>query len=373
MFSRESFPPQGRECPRISRHEAQVFITEILNEDLPLARPPSLPWINRIIQAFHKRLPFQNITFLSKTESCCVPSWEEIRTDVLKEGKGGLCLSLNVAFAAIVRAFGVLAYTVPADYVATSGRSVHVLTVFHKCSAAGNHPSAGTMHEVTSGRKDLRRSSRLKQKQLCECGVRCSQTLDSFPRNSLYVADVGCGFPTRKSINLCEDLGRPFVDCGLEYCFMNNGHKFLRLHRTGDDVPEGEQEFVNGEGWRPVFSFALTPQPLSYFCNTMRSVYVDKEASPYFTELHAVRYPGNSETIAFKATWSSQKGCTSSKKHYYKMEKSVKTIEGEVRKVEQSMKLRDIVTYIRIRFPMIPLSEVQRSVEYFWSLDEHMI
>ncbi|XP_050724238.1 uncharacterized protein LOC127002392 isoform X2 [Eriocheir sinensis] len=251
MFSREYFPPQGRECPRISRHEANLFVTGILNEDLPLARPPSLPWINRIIQAFHKRLPFQNITFLSKTESCCVPSWEEIRTDVLKEGKGGLCLSLNIAFAAIVRAFGVLAYTVPADYVATSGRSVHVLTVFHKCSATGNRLRAGTMHEATSGRKDLRRSSRLKQKQLCECGVRCSQTLDSFPRNSLYVADVGCGFPTRKSINLCEDLGRPFVDCGLEYCFMNNGHKFLRLHRTGDDGPEGEQKScMNGCAYR---------------------------------------------------------------------------------------------------------------------------
>lgn len=126
---------------------------------------------------------------------------------------------------------------------------------------------------------------------------------------------------------------------------------------------------MNPEGWRPVFSFALTPQPLSYFCNTMRSVYVDKEASPYFTELHAVRYPGNSETIAIKAMWSSQKGCTSSKKHCnnYKMEISVKTIEGEVRKIKQNIKVSDIITYIRIHFPMIPINEVQKSVEHFWS------
>lgn len=218
----------------------------------------------------------QNITFLSKTERCCVPSWEEIRKDVLKEGKGGLCLSLNVAFAAIVRAFGVLAYIVPADYVATNGRSVHVLTVFHNCSATDKGLSTETMCEATSWSKDLRRSSRLKQKQLCRCGVQYSQTLDSFHRNSLYVADVGCGFPTRKSISLCEDLGKPFVDCGLEYCFINKGHKFLRLHRTGDDVPEGEQVRYCNVTHVTHFFFDSRWCSISYYCELFTNKYFYK-------------------------------------------------------------------------------------------------
>lgn len=199
---------------------------------------------------YHSTLSvLQNITFLSSSDQCCVPSWEDIQRDVLKQGKGGLCLSLNVAFAAVVRAFGVLAYLVPADYVATKGRSVHVLTVFHICSMTDKSlcKCVETSSEATPHtRNSQRRSARLRQRNIRGCGGQYSEPLDitcmsSFPRSTLYVADVGCGFPTRRAINLSEDLGKPFFDCGLEYCFINKGRKYLRLHRTGDDVPEGEQ------------------------------------------------------------------------------------------------------------------------------------
>lgn len=44
------------------------------------------------------------------------------------------------------------------------------------------------------------------------------------------------------------------------------------------------------DGWRPVFSFTLTPRPFQHFLHTMRPIYVNRHISPYFSECHAVRY-----------------------------------------------------------------------------------
>uniref|UniRef100_A0A0P4W7X9 arylamine N-acetyltransferase n=1 Tax=Scylla olivacea TaxID=85551 RepID=A0A0P4W7X9_SCYOL len=236
-------PALAGQQPDVTKDEAQSFITEVLKEELPQHYPPSILWINKIIQAFHRRLPFQNITFLSKTGSCCVPSWKDIQREILIEGKGGLCLSLNVAFAAVMRTFGVHTHLVPADYVATNGRSVHALTVFHLCAAVSQ--SACKCFEVqtrasTQGLRSCRRSSRLKQKARNEAQY-CLQKVRPHHRSSLYVADVGCGFPTLRAINLNEDIDKAFLDCGLEYCFTKKRQKYLRLHRTGDEVPKGEE------------------------------------------------------------------------------------------------------------------------------------
>ena len=231
----------------------------------------NLIYFSLLSQNLHHFLPhqvnfcdLQNITFLSKIDNCCVPSWEDIQNDILKEGKGGLCLSLNVAFAAVVRVFGVHAHLVPADYVATNGTSVHVLTIFHLCRATSQ--SACKCFEVETktlvqrkrpSTDPCRRSPRLKPRntiastsawtpmppnaaQYClqRMKVKCNEHLH---KHSLYIADVGCGFPTLRSINLSEDIDKPFIDCGLEYCFRKKHHKYFRLHRAGDEVPEGEE------------------------------------------------------------------------------------------------------------------------------------
>lgn len=60
-------------------------------------------------------------------------------------------------------------------------------------------------------------------------------------KNALYLADVGCGFPTLKAVNLRLDIGKVFVECGLEYCLVKKGQRFIRMHRTGDCIPEGEE------------------------------------------------------------------------------------------------------------------------------------
>nr|XP_053629701.1 uncharacterized protein LOC128686692 isoform X2 [Cherax quadricarinatus] len=117
------------DVPELKREEAEEFVTRVLELNLPETYPANIAWINQLIQAFQMKQPFQNITLLSNYADRHVPSWEDIHRDIFQEGKGGLCLSLNFAFAAVLRSFGVCAYSAAANYVPTGGRGVHVITV----------------------------------------------------------------------------------------------------------------------------------------------------------------------------------------------------------------------------------------------------
>ena len=54
-------PPllDGQESLQITEGEAEVFVREVLKEELPPVYPASIEWINQLILAFHTRLPFQ--------------------------------------------------------------------------------------------------------------------------------------------------------------------------------------------------------------------------------------------------------------------------------------------------------------------------
>ena len=51
--------------PSLSKEEAEDFISRVLQIDLPTDHPPRLDWINQLILAFHRKLPFQVSFFLS--------------------------------------------------------------------------------------------------------------------------------------------------------------------------------------------------------------------------------------------------------------------------------------------------------------------
>lgn len=178
-----------------------------------------------------RHITFQNITLLScKGSSTRVPLWEDIREDVIKEGKGGLCLSLNMSLLAILQAMGARAYSIPANYVATRSRGVHLVTVFHLCK---NEDACCSAQNHTLSRPKRLCTSRVRKNELEE--------IKSLPKSSLYLGDVGCGYPTLRAVNLSEDLDKVLVDCGLEYRFIRKGRHYIRLHRAGDEVPEGEE------------------------------------------------------------------------------------------------------------------------------------
>ncbi|XP_069976310.1 uncharacterized protein [Penaeus vannamei] len=179
--------------------------------------------------------------------------------------------------------------------------------------------------------------------------------------NGLYLADVGCGFPTLTAVNLKKDIGKVFLECCLEYCLVKKGQQFIRMHCAGDCIPEGEEGNVNSEGWRPVFSFNLTPRDLSFFKHSMKLIYVDKETSPYFGELHAICYISSHEMIAVKNEELIQS----------------KAIEGSrenafcnLRKVRSRVKQRqdELIEVLYENFFMIPRTEVDIALKKFFNM-----
>ena len=129
------------------------------------------------------------------------------------------------------------------------------------------------------------------------------------------------------------------------------------------------QDCVNPDGWRPVFSFTLNPQPLSYFHKTMKSVYIDQMQSPYFTELHAVCYIDHFDMVAIKGTMASHNSCNECDQQctHEKMGKFVKTINGKEEKHSNEFEKSDIIMFISKHFPMIPSHEIQKAVHHFFS------
>ncbi|XP_047488021.1 uncharacterized protein LOC125038547 [Penaeus chinensis] len=248
----------------LTREEAKGFIRNILCEEIPTSL--DLLWINKIIQAFHRRIPYQNVTLLSQSAEYRVPSWRDICKDIIKDGKGGLCLSLNIALAAVLRAFGIRAYTAAADYVATRGRGVHVVVIIdfnsmtrlysgrlrssmsntrrHDAPEVGMHTNQTFPYKggANTHYEEERTQTSPQKNKLETC---LSHDSDSShvteEENGLYLADVGCGFPTLTAVNLKKDVGKVFMECCLEYRLVKKGRQFIRMHRTGDCIPEGEE------------------------------------------------------------------------------------------------------------------------------------
>lgn len=286
------------------RQEAEEFITRNLEEDLPETHPVDIEWINGLIRAFQKKQPFQNITLLSKFPDRCVPSWEDIHRDIIQEGKGGLCLSLNFGLVAVLRAVGVCAHLLAADYVAGGARAVHAVTVIHipniseACRCCVEIDETKRVNTETTEHQN-NNSDAAATRTLRRSRVRHITNFKSMRTNSLYIADVGCGFPTLQAINLGKDVDKIFVDCGLEYRFTRKGQRYLRMHRAGDEVSESEEHTVAQDGWRPVFAVSLIPRCLAYFQRTMRPIYVSL-LSLYLREFHIVRYFTSHKMVAIK-------------------------------------------------------------------------
>lgn len=118
---------------------------------------------------------------------------------------------------------------------------------------------------------------------------------------------------------------------------------------------------MNSEGWRPVFSFNLTPRDLSFFKLSMKLIYVDKETSPYFGELHAISYISSQEMIAIKneelIQCQATEGCTENSVCNYQRVKSRVKLGRE-----------ELLEILYRNFSMIPRSEVDLALERFFDM-----
>ncbi|XP_076039678.1 uncharacterized protein LOC143024644 [Oratosquilla oratoria] len=343
--------------PHLERKAAEDFVTNRLLCELP-EDPNDLTWINNIIKSFQKHIPYQNITLL-QDEIKGVPQWDNIYNDCIVTSKGGLCLSLNVALAAIFSAFGLPCYLVSATYVATKTEGVHSIVLL-ECK------SSNSQHRRSSNRISRRSSliSRLK---------------------NIYLADVGCGFPTLQAIHLYSELGKVFSDCGLEYKFVQRRNMYERLHRKGDEIPEEEKNIIRN-GWRVVFSFTLTPRPFEHFQKTMEPIYLDPVTSPYFTEIDVVRYFSKHDMIALKNDFVIMSSMKESKeKTFSNLETELNTLysnelpnkdlskdmevvwfDDYIRKVKLKCSRLFLAKVIMQFFPMIPDYETEKAIGIFY-------
>ncbi|KAK7070240.1 hypothetical protein SK128_013937 [Halocaridina rubra] len=377
-----------KEVFRLSRDEAIVFITEILKIDAPTSFPPTIEWINLLVQTFQQRLPFQNITLLSQ-DIQYVPSWEDINRDVIKNGKGGLCLSLNVALAAILSALNVTAYNAAADYIPTKARGVHVVTIIDlskafeaelKCLRSQDKmitrsktQDSNPLLDPTLSKSDENTVYIWNSPNICSGNLNRSVCPGMMKKDSLYLADVGCGFPTLQVIHLKEDLNRVFVNCGLEYCIIKKGRRFVRMHRRGHEADEGEEDFCVGEVWLPIFSFNLIPRDMNFFKQSLRRIYVNKNVSPYFEELHCVIYLNTHEMIAIKNNvhiqyLGRQKPSLSNDNYIYEHTNEVSSLACKFRKI---LSKRDLIELLHENFACLSELNIERAVSrYFKNIQD---
>ena len=227
----------------LSKEEAVQFVTEVLGISSPMRKlgEDRTLFLNELIKAFHRSVPFQNITLLCQSEpDRHVPTWEEIKA-ALMGGFGGLCYSMGTFMRCLLEALGYETYF-PASSIFFPNN--HITTIVQNLTRPG----------------------------------------------SKHLVDVACGYPTFQAIPLDFEKESPiYYHSFLEFKFLREGNTILRFHRKGEvegTIP-GREHVV--DGWRRICEVNLTPRDLSYFDQPMTDVYTVPGAhSPFLVSFRAV-------------------------------------------------------------------------------------
>lgn len=261
----------------MSFDRALSFITGVLGLTLDLngtyknlheSKPSEarLSLLNQIIRAFSYKVPFHNLTLMSKPlEERAKPNTEQLLERVLS-GSGGLCFENNTSLKMILETLGF--------------KVDHIVS---RVLVPGNHIIT-TIRDVKS-------------------------------RGDVFLAEVGCGYPAFEAVPLDFESESPvYNDSYCSYKFVKTDGIFEglplyeRWHQsnstnlgpmdaaTGRVIPEIDQR---GGGWWRFLEFTLAPKPIEFFDVDMTKVYTVPGHNPFHTGLYLTCFP-NGHGISFR-------------------------------------------------------------------------
>ena len=232
----------------LSKDEAIRFMAEVLGiVDLKNRKEDRLSFLNELIRAIHRSVPFQNITLLQQTEEGRHrPTLDEIKSAMMS-GFGGLCYTVGVFTTYLLRALGY-----ETDLVAASIHKHpdnHVIAIVHNLTGSG----------------------------------------------SKHLVDAWTGWPTFEAIPLDFIEESPIYHYSfLEFKFVKEGDTISRFHRKGDKYSRSDVNELNAiEEWRLICEVDLTPREVSYFDHSMSELLTKPGVrSPFLVSFRAVVYQG---------------------------------------------------------------------------------
>ncbi|XP_046397827.1 uncharacterized protein LOC124164518 [Ischnura elegans] len=240
----------------ISREEAIEFVSgklgikEVCSQDLDLSL------LNKIIRALLSEVPFQNIFLYNVPPEKRFPSIE----DVINFGltcHGGVCIHNNWFAAILLKSLGFDLFTIAGMYAATwNSTDDHVMS-------------------VVRGLKDPE-------------DPECSETL--------FLVDVGNGYPTPGAVPL-HRLPHNFpLTAGLEIRYDKVGDLIYRMHRAGDPVEDPSSQKL-GDGWIGKFCFTLKPKSPNSVKAVLENTFRIDPPSPFMSFMRIFRWPKDQERV----------------------------------------------------------------------------
>ncbi|XP_046397308.1 uncharacterized protein LOC124164155 [Ischnura elegans] len=234
----------------ISHKDAIEFVRDKLGIDDIENRSLDLQLLSKISRYLQSELPFQNLTLYKTPPERRIPTAE----DVISMGmslRGGICFHNNWFASILLRAIGYDLFTI-------------VGIVNFAPDFKYEHPMI-----VVTGLHDPD---------------------DPNEENTLFLLDVGMGYPTPG----CVPLHRlPFefpVTAGFEYRFTKDDSFYYRMHRQGYTFTNPNCTQVD-DGWAEKITFTLKPCDPATLGNSMKRVCETETPSLYMRTLRIFRWP----------------------------------------------------------------------------------
>ena len=240
--------------PHLSFDEALDFLKNILkivdiDENIRDAtKDVKFSFLSKIIQAFHIRLPFQNVSMLSLEPSQRrAPTWSDIKADMMA-GVGGLCLTLNAFMYALLTSLSYDVFLAMAS-VSKEGTNSHALVI------------------LRNGLKE----------------------------GDVHIIEAGFGFPTFTPIPWNCERGETdeYVFSFVTLKYIRRGELLIRLHKTTCSSPGGVYKSENG--WSFMYYFNLSPFKFADFyddkLSNLEPLYTDPAyRAPFFRSLRMIQW-----------------------------------------------------------------------------------